>query len=199
MAILPIRKNQNQILTDFVKEYRVQTLTYLAKRFSLNKDDCEDVFQESCIILHDAVRNGVLDNLTSSLFTYFIGICRNKAHEQLRYNVKINVELVSDSIVNDEDEYTISTIEIQASKILSMIEDDEQVRKEKVAIVEKMVESLPSPCKEILWSFYRDALSMKDIANMFGYKSESVAKVTKHRCQEKFRTRYEEMTSQYTL
>ena len=72
---------------------------------------------------------------------------------------------------------------------------NEKEEHERNSIVQDMVKQLPSPCDEMLWSFYRDGLSMKAIAQMFKYASENAAKVTKHRCQEKFRNRYEELLS----
>ena len=78
-----------------------------------------------------------------------------------------------------------------ADKILNLIDANEKAEYERSGIVQDMVSRLPSPCNEILWSYYRDGFSMKTIAQMFKYASEGVAKVTKHRCQEKFRISYE--------
>ena len=96
-----------------------------------------------------------------------------------------------DAFSCEEGEQRYNTILNKADKILNMIDSNEKAEDERCSIVQDMLKQLPSPCKELLWSYYRDALSMKAIANMFNYASESVAKVTKHRCQEKFRKSYE--------
>ena len=177
-------------MNDFAREYRDRTLSYLRNTFSLCREDCEDVFQEASITLFHAATDGRLDNLTSSLYTYFIGICNNKAHEQLRANGKMQLSSM-DAFSCEEGEQRYNTILNKADKILNMIDSNEKAEDERCSIVQDMLKQLPSPCKELLWSYYRDALSMKAIANMFNYASESVAKVTKHRCQEKFRKSYE--------
>ena len=56
-----------------------------------------------------------------------------------------------------------------------------------------IVKDLPSPCNELLWGFYRDGLSMKDLAERYGYSNENTVKVTKHRCCDKFKKRFTEM------
>ena len=191
MATIPLNPKTSKVLNDFAKEYRSRTLSYLRNTFSLSKEDCEDVFQEASIVLYRAAVDGKLDKLTSSLYTYFIGICNNKAHEQLRANGK--VQLVSWEDYSEEvagKKY--NTLLVKAERILSLIDNDEKKANERDGVVSDMVKQLPSPCDKLLWSYYRDALSMKAIAQMFNYASESVAKVTKHRCQEKFRKNYEE-------
>ena len=165
------------------------TLTLLVL-FSLSKEDSEDVFQEASIVLYRAAIDGKLDNLTSSLYTYFIGICNNKAHEQLRANGKAQIMYIEDYSVEANGE-RYNTLLNKAERLLDIIDKDEKRVNKRDGIVQDMVKQLPPPCDKLLWSYYRDALSMKVIAQMFHYASESVAKVTKHRCQEKFRKNYE--------
>ena len=191
MAIIPLNPKTSKVLNDFAKEYRGRTLSYLRNTFSLSKEDCEDVFQEASIVLYHAAIDGKLDKLTSSLYTYFIGICNNKAHEQLRANGKVQLVLwedYSEEVAGKK----YNTILAKAERLLSLIDNDEEKINERDGIVSDMVKRLPPPCDKLLWSYYRDAFSMKAIAQMFNYASESVAKVTKHRCQEKFRKNYEE-------
>lgn len=191
MATIPLNPKRSKVLNDFAKEYRNRTLSYLRNTFSLSKEDCEDVFQEASIVLYHAAVEGKLDKLTSSLYTYFIGICNNKAHEQLRANDKVQFVLwedYSEELAGKK----YNTLLSKAERLLSLIDNDEQKTNERDGVVSDMVKRLPPPCDKLLWSYYRDALSMKTIAQMFNYASESVAKVTKHRCQEKFRKNYEE-------
>ena len=192
MATIPLNRKQTEVLTEFAKKYQDRTITYLHNAFSLGKEDCEDVFQEASIILYQDAGKGKLDNLTSSLYTYFIGICRNKAHEQLRANGKAQLPSI-DELSGEENEHRYNMVLNKADKILNIIDTNEKAEHERSSIVQDMVSRLPSPCNEILWSYYRDGLSMKAIAQMFKYASEGVAKVKKHRCQERFRERYEDI------
>ena len=75
-------------LNKFAAEQWEKTLAFLQGHFSLSRTDCEDVFQESFIILYQNIIDGKLDNITSSLSTYFNAICRNKAYELLRSSGK---------------------------------------------------------------------------------------------------------------
>jgi len=56
------------------------------------------------------------------------------------------------------------------------------------------VKNLPSPCNELLWGYYGDGYSMKKLAEKLNYANENTVKVTKHRCCEKFRIKYTEMS-----
>ena len=179
-------------LNDFVKKEREKTILFLRKQFGLSKDDCEDIIQDAFIILYNNIATGKLNKLTSSLSTYFNGICRNKAYEELRKKGKhVNVENdVSLDILNAE---------IQADKIDALIgleNESTAFVERKEALVRQIVRELPSPCNELLWGFFRDNFTMKTLAQMFNYSSESSVKVTKHRCQKKFRERFNEMKDQ---
>lgn len=190
MTAIALNRKQDKVLKDFYKEYQSRSLSYLQKTFSLSKEDSEDVFQEALIVLYRAAIDGKLDNLTSSLYTYFIGICNNKAHEQLRANGKAQIVYLEDySVEANGERYNMMLNKVE--KILDIIDKDEERVNERDSIIHDIVKQLPPPCDKLLWAYYRDALSMKVIAQMFNYASENVAKVTKHRCQEKFRKNYE--------
>ncbi|MGM9795515.1 MAG: RNA polymerase sigma factor [Candidatus Aphodosoma sp.] len=166
-----------------------KALAFLKNRFGIDEDDCKDIFQESFIILYNNIQAGKLDNMNASLSTYFMSICRNKALEFLRGSSKS---------VNVDSETSLSLMdgEVQSEKIealLALDNGDEIIEAQKEELVRTIVKDLPSPCNELLWGFYRDNLSMKSLAEMFNYSSEGVVKVTKHRCCEKFRARYNEL------
>lgn len=182
---------QRQLNEFAVKEWG-KTLAFLKKQYGMTEDDCKDVFQESFITLHKNIVTGRLSSLTSSLSTYFNGICRNKAYELLRKNGKM---------VHEEDEVSLDILnaEIQADKVDSLIaleNEDSSFAERKEALVRQIVRELPPPCDELLWGFFRDNFSMKTLAKMFNYSSESSVKVTKHRCQNKFRERFNELKDQ---
>lgn len=159
----------------------------MKNQFSLPTDDCEDVFQEAFITLYNNIQEGKLKELTSSISTYFMAICKNKTLELLRSRGKY---VISSLEVNVGGQITF--LDEQVNKILMLEEDDEVLQERKEALVRNIVRDLPSPCDELLWGYYRDGFSMKDLAEKFNYSSENTAKVTKHRCCEKFRIRFNE-------
>ena len=165
-------------LSRFASAQWKKALAFLKNRFSIPEDDCKDIFQEAFIVLYNNIQAGKLDKMTASLSTYFMSICKNKALEHLRGSAKsMNVD--------SEMSLTLMDGEIQNEKIealLALDNGDEAIESQKEELVRTIVKDLPSPCNELLWGFYRDNLSMRSLAKMFNYSSESVAKVTKHRC-----------------
>ena len=63
------------------------------------------------------------------------------------------------------------------------------------AAVREVVRELPDPCNKLLWGYYFEDLSMKDMAAMYKYKSPESVKVMKSRCMTRFETRMREVFS----
>lgn len=133
-------------LNYFASEQWVRTLGFLRKHFNLSDDDCKDVFQESFIILYDQICAGKLDELTSSLSTYFLAICRNKALQHLSKSKRKAAD--SDTLL------ALSDGEIRPDKVdalLALDTDDVAVVEQKEELVRDIVQDLPYPCNELLW------------------------------------------------
>ena len=174
-----------ETLNNFASKQWEKTLAFLQGQFSLSRPDCEDVFQEAFIILHQKIMDGELDRMTASLATYFNSICRNKAFELMRKSGK-TLNIIDEYPNATKDEFEDERID----KLLALEDNDEQVERRKSALVRQIVKDLPEQCNDILWGFYRDGFSMKTLANMLNYSSESSVKVIKHRCCNKFKDLY---------
>ena len=164
----------------------------MISRYSLSEDECADVFQDSLVILWKNYKENKvnLDSTGMSSSTYFMTICRNKTMELLRSKSRYVTTPYEINPNMDHHDYQ----EDQVERILSLEDAHENIQKEKEALVRDIVKNLPSPCNELLWGYYGDGHSMKMLAEMFNYASENAVKVTKHRCCEKFRIRYSEMS-----
>ena len=187
MAIIEIPQTQ-QKLNQFAADQWDKTLAYLQSTFAMSRSDCEDIFQEAFIVLYKKIIDGEL-TLTAKLSTYFVGICRNKAYEKMRGMGK-ELNIIDDYPNSTKDEYEDDRID----RLLALEDNNEQIEARKEAIVREIVSKLPAPCDKILWGFYRDGFSMKTLATMYNYKSEGSVKVTKHRCGEKFKARFMELS-----
>jgi RNA polymerase sigma factor (sigma-70 family) len=187
MAIIEIPQTQ-QKLNQFAADQWDKTLAYLQGTFAMSRSDCEDIFQEAFIVLYKKIIDGEL-TLTAKLSTYFIGICRNKAYEKMR-GMGRELNIIDEYPNSTKDEYEDDRID----KLLALEDNNEQIEARKEAIVREIVSKLPAPCDKILWGFYRDGFSMKTLATMYNYKSEGSVKVTKHRCGEKFKARFMELS-----
>lgn len=176
-------------INDFAKKQWEKSLAFLQGHFNLRRTTCEDIFQESFIVLYENIKSGKLDHLTSSLSSYFLAICKHKALEAIR---------ATDKNVTIDDELSLSLMdggfdEEKINSILALDADDTELNLKKGLIVREIVKNLPSPCNELLWGYYRDNLKMVTLAKMYNYKSEGSVKVTKHRCLEKFRNRFSQI------
>lgn len=177
-------------LEDFASTEWLKITNYLNKTFGLSQDDCKDVFQESFLILYKNISEGRLTTLTSSLSTYFTGICRHKALERIRHKAK-------HPAVDDETSLALMDGQFKEDKINTLLNlYDNEMEKKKQGLVNRIVNHLPAPCNQLLWGFYRDELSLKTLAQMYNY-SEGSIKVVKHRCTEKFRVRYQELIKKF--
>lgn len=186
------KDNQERKLEKFAKEQWEKTRAFLLSRYSLSEDECADIFQDSLVILWNNIKENKVeaDGLGMSSSTYFMTICRNKTMELLRKKSKF---VTASYDISPSKEFFNHQME-QVDKILALEDDGERAQKEKEALVREIVNNLPSPCNELLWGYYGDGHSMKMLAEMFNYASENVVKVTKHRCCEKFRLKYNEMS-----
>lgn len=177
-------------LNNFALKQWEKTLAFLQGHFSLSRPDCEDVFQEAFITLHQNILDGKLANMTASLSTYFNSICRNKAFERMRQSGKTL------NIIDDYPDATKDVFEDERiDRLLALEENDEHVESRKAALVQQIVRNLPAKCNDILWGFYRDGFSMKTLANMLNYGSENSIKVTKHRCCNQFKELYNRLVA----
>ena len=176
-----------QLLSEFARKEWDKTKAYLMKQFtSLSEEECEDIFQESFVVLFQNNRNGKLENLSCSLSTYFLSICSNKAFEQQR------AKSHSMNVGTDSGLDILDAIKDDKLENLITLDPDISLIESKEAIARQIVRDLPRPCNELLWGFFRDNYSLKTLADILG-KPVGYVKVTKHRCQEKFRKHWNDL------
>lgn len=159
-------------LSTFAEEQWHKVLNYLGRTFNLPREDCQDVFQDAFIVLYDQINEGRLTPLKCSLSTYFTSICRYKALELLRHNNRsITTDYTNLATDNDTNSATLAQ---QACKLASFDPTLANEKEYKLTLVEQIVKRLPSPCKELLWGFYRNGMSMKALAHMHHYSEGAV-------------------------
>lgn len=189
------------LLNGFAAEQRGRTIIWLRSQLGLSRSDAEDVFQDSFLVLYENLANGTLAELPRSLSAYLNETCRRKALELLRDNEKKHgkgtTEAESDrqNLEEGEDETIPFFDDSLLDEVLEM--DEATVNAERVerqeAAVREVVRELPDPCNKLLWGYYFEDLSMKDMAAMYKYKSPESVKVMKSRCMTRFETRMREV------
>lgn len=198
------------LLNDFVKEQRGRTIGWLRTKLNLSHSDAEDVFQESFMVLYENIADGTLAELPRSLAAYLNEVCRRKAMELIRDRERRlgrgTRDADNDREDLDEDAAALKT-EFETEDALpdfcddlldevitmnSVVEEAERVER-KEAAVREVIRNLPDPCNKLLWGYYFDNYSMKDMAAMYKYKSADSVKVMKNRCMNRFEARMREV------
>ena len=178
-------ENDISTVSDFIVKSKEKTINFLLKTFScLQYGDCEDIFQDATLVFYEKITKGDLDNIKSSLYTFFVGICKYKAMEYSRKMSKtgfIDDNLVCGNFSQDKLE-----------QILNLDREDPDIENAKTLAVNEIINDLPDTCAKVFWGYFRDGFSLKTLASMYG-KTESAMKVTKFRCSEKFKNRYREV------
>lgn len=133
-----------------------------------SEEDAEDVFQDGISHLVMNVRKGSFRG-ESSLQTYLIVICKKLWFYKFNREIKLKNIKKELPVLEEANDQT-------PEKVL--------IYKERSSIVKRLLETLGSPCKEIL-SMWGLNYSMKEIAEKTGYKNEGSMRKKKHQCQKK--------------
>lgn len=132
-----------------------------------SKQEAEDVFQDSLVILINRIRNGEFE-LNSSINTYLFSVAKFQWLAELRKKNKMQEAFIDFNEGAEE-------VDIQ-----SHIEEDNRIK-----TAQHAVEQIGDKCKQLLELFYFNKKSMIEIAQQLGFKTEKVAKNQKYRCIEK--------------
>lgn len=190
ITLLDMTSSQ-KLVAKFFQEQRSVIMAYLRKNFSkLTPEDYEDIIQESSLDLWKQINEGTLTTLTSSMSTYFCGICKMNALDMLKKKSKDLITLIDDIKEEQDTEEGLKRVEFLIHMHEEVDNTEELISKKKSALVRQIVRDLPSPCNELLWSIYRDGLSIKALVALYKYASEAVVRVTSHNCRNKFENRF---------
>lgn len=153
--------------------------------FNVKDVTFDDIYNDALIILMENVKDGKLtesnaDNLSGYLYT----ICYRSALKHLR-NTPPPDDSSGRNITTDSGGTHIEVtgdngIEENPNTLLI---EDEWIRN----FLDRVLDSLPLNCKQILKRFYWEGLSMDEIAPTMGLKNANSAKTTKNRCMDKFK------------
>ena len=128
-------------------------------------DDARDIFQEAIIVLYEKAKSGSFE-LHAQLKTYIYAVCRRLWLKRLITYQRYSGDLANapESIATDDD--------------IEMYEH----RTQDFELMEKALQHLGEPCKELLESYYLKKKNMSEIAREFGYTNADNAKNQKYKC-----------------
>ena len=162
------------------------TLKRLYDTGSLTAEDWEDIFQDSCIIMMERVKEGKFEQRPgSSLFSYFIEIGKNNVQNALRKQKKHH------PVVKKEGSAHVLIFNPAASQNPAEEAGREVSAEEKQAaqnqFLDRVFDSVPTECQRIFKMFYWDHKPMDEIASAFGLRNADSAKTKKTRCMKLFK------------
>lgn len=143
---------------------------------NMSDEDMEDIFQESCIVLMQKVKNGgVAVSREGALFSYLVQIGKLTACNLLRKRRSLTPEeMVTISLnLHKEDEDSEITV------------DEKQ--KSQDEFLDRVFDSIPPECKTLLKHFYWGRKNMDEIAGILGMRNADSAKTKKNKCMNKFK------------
>ena len=141
---------------------------------SLTNEDIEDIFQESCIVLMQKVKDGgVALSREGALFSLLVQIGKLTACNLVRKRKDITTEnmvTISDNLHKEYEDISV---------------DEKQ--KSQDEFLDRVFDSLPSDCKTLLKHFYWGRKPMDHIASVLGMRNADSAKTKKNKCMNKFK------------
>lgn len=186
-----MKNNTHNDLWEKLFNYREKVRNYLRNYYyGLYDADFENIFQDAIMLICEKTQKGELEIEDVSLSsTYITRVCIYKTQELLRKknkDTKFTYTINKEYLISRESSFVNEKID----NLIALSPEKKYMEEEKENLIRKMVLNLPSPCNEILIGFYWDRMSIKELAEKYHKGSENAAKVTKHRCCEKFRNKY---------
>jgi len=164
-----LKKRDNGVIRYIYKEY-YPTIKFLITTNSGTENDAEDVFQDALVVLYRKIARENLV-LTSSFKTFLYSICRNL------WLQKLDRRVFSSEFLEMED-----LSELQDNILLEQA-DEEQ---EKYRLFQQHFLKLSQDCQKVLRLFLKKT-SLREIADIMGFKTEKYAKTRKFMCKEKLK------------
>ena len=178
--VFGIMQNDSRAWQYICRSMRLGFASILIKSFPANqsvRDEIDDLFQESCILLMEKVKNGgVVISRDGALFSYLVQIGKLLACNLVRKK----------RVLSPEEMITISLNlhkEERGDDFITPIDVKQQTQNE---FLDKVFNSIPEDCQKLLKKFYWDRKPMDEIACMLGLRNADSAKTKKNRCMNKF-------------
>ena len=175
--LIGIMQNDERTWKHICRNMKQGFAAILVQTFSFNSltnEDIEDIFQESCIVLMQKVKDGgVALSREGALFSLLVQIGKLTACNLVRKRKDITTE-------------NVVTISDNLHKECEDISVDEK-QKSQDEFLDRVFDSLPSDCKTLLKHFYWGRKPMDHIASILGMRNADSAKTKKNKCMNKFK------------
>ena len=163
--ILRLRRGDRDALEEIYRSYRVSFIKWITYSHKCTKEQAVDIFQYAILSFYENVLEDTVEEINDAgIKTYLYSIGKNK--------------LLSDS---RRDSRLSFNEELEDNLLLEEIDDQTQDREGKLEKVRSIIETLQTPCADILKLFYFNNLSNDEIAEVLGYKNGNTVKNLKYK------------------
>jgi RNA polymerase sigma factor (sigma-70 family) len=164
--------SDDKALAHLYHEY-ADMVSHLIITNSGSKDDAEDIFQDTIIVIYEKIKSGGF-KLNSSLKTYIYAVSRNLWLYKLRQKSR-----------DSKLEESFMVIPVDEMEVDNFYEENNNHDK-----MPDYIRLLGESCKKILLMFYYEKLSTKDIADKMQLAGSDYVKTQKYRCLQKLKSLY---------
>ena len=177
--LIGIIENEERAWMHIYHNMRIGFASILVQEFTdskLRKEDIEDIFQESLVVLMQKVkRDGLMIPREGAIFSYLVEIGKRTACNFLR----------KQSHISPADAVTILAKQHYTGEDNDMATEEKQQMQND--FLDRVFDSMPEECKQLLKLFYWERKPMDDIASILGMRNADSAKTKKSKCMNKFK------------
>ncbi len=165
-----IKLGNPKLLEQLYNEYRRPFLLWAVQNYKCDDDAALEVYQKAFTVLYFNVKNGKLQQLTSSLKTYIFAIGKNLFYERFRDK--------SLQVVHIDEVMNTTAVQDQIdNSILEHYQNNHQRE-----FVRQLLDKIGDPCRKILSLIFIDGLGHKEVVDAMGYSDERVVRKRKSLC-----------------
>ncbi len=163
--IIRMKKGDKKAFNTMYLAFRPAFLAFFSSKYSLEKEVCFDLYQQTMLQVYENILQGKLDDIQSTLKTYVFGVGKNISSNESRYKkVRINhKDSVRDYIVQTQVEYT-------------------EVDKELIKRVMKKIKEMKEVCQKLLIGYYVENKKTIELQYELKFSSEQGVRTQKSRC-----------------
>lgn len=177
--------------SDFYHRNRSRFIGYIrGQKMKYDDETICDWYQDSCVILYDAIRCGKLVDADEDiqLISYLFSVGYRKYADRCRkgiYHKKYKEEKTEDIFSGSVNGRRISK---DKDKFDNLVE-----KSEKFDLIYKVITAMSEPCNSILLLSFWEDKPIDDVAEICGYQNAGAAKMQKSRCMSKLKIRIKQL------
>ena|SRR5690606_5694976 len=157
-----LKRGDERTIHSLYKGYKPEFLAFTSK-YNLPADDLLDIYQDAMVALCENAKKGNLENLQSTVKTYFFSIGKYMIFARLKKKKQLFA-------MEDLETFTFEW------------EDDYEELDDEIVILRHHFKNLGEQCQQILRLFYYEEKNLDEITSTMKYENKNVAKTQKYRC-----------------